>query len=350
LSRLSVFHVYRALDIWAQITGNKQMKNLVLRPTPGFILSSTLVLLLFATARADDITVQLQGSASAEFLVALQTRLGHVLTAISQEQFAGESRYFTSAGFKSAEALLSQTKFKPAEARYSTNLLILPEGDYEVRDIRVEQGVVLSERERVRYLVFSVTRQGLISDIRFALESHLVPEVIRKNISLDDAITYNKIIDFLEVFRTAYNRKDLDYITRVYSDSALIIVGHIVRNAPKSEDSFGRSTLTGDKIKFVRFNKKQYISNLAKAFGSNSYISIEFENIEILQHPLNPNFYGVVLEQKWSSASYSDHGYLFMMFDFTDGTTVGLGDFLIMPKSSAPKADSTAKPAASGSN
>jgi hypothetical protein len=322
------------------------------------------IVAVFAAAdriEAVTVTVQLDGTASEQFLRAAEGRLSEILTAVSEGNIVSKSKYFTADAFSATQSLLQETGCKPTEVLYQSHLLLDPEGEYEVRDIRVEQSGPITESERIQYLVFTLTQQGLVSDVRFALESHLYPEVIRKGINLEDAVVYNKIYNFLEVFRTAYNRKDMDYIRHVYSDSALIIVGRVVKNAPKSDDPFARTSLTGDQIQFVRRSKKQYLEQLGRAFQANQRIAIEFQSIDVLRHPLNPNIYGVNLEQAWNSTKYSDHGYLFLMFDFADenrpmihvrswqpekfadGTVISLGDFLIMPKADSTKTDSGAR-------
>ncbi|MCX6601850.1 MAG: hypothetical protein NT025_09885 [bacterium] len=339
-------------------------KRILRRALHGLLVVAALV----SKAEAVQVSVQLQGSASAGFLRAAEDRLSEVLTAISEGSLDATSKYFTSDGSQSVDGLLKATGCKPTDVLYQTNLVISPDGGFEVRDIRVEQGVQVPDSEKIQYLVFSLTPQGLISDVRFALESHLYSEVIRKGMNLEDVVVYNKILNFLEVFRTAYNRKDMDYIGKVYSDSALIIIGRVVKNAPKSDDPFAGTSLTGDQIQFVRRSKKQYLELLGRAFQSNASISIDFDNINILRHPLNPSIYGVNLEQAWRSSAYSDHGHLFLMFDFADenrpmihvrswqpqafadGTVIGLGDFIILPKSGPAAGDSAGRPPVGNEN
>ena len=83
-------------------------------------------------------------------------------------------------------------------------------------------------------------------------------------------------------------------------------------------------------------------------FKTNSFIKINFDNIEIIRHPKHEKIYGVTLKQRWNSSNYSDEGYLFLMFDFKnferpiirirswqpepfeDGKIVSLGDFYII--------------------
>lgn len=43
-----------------------------------------------------------------------------------------------------------------------------------------------------------------------------------------------------------------------------------------------------------------------------------FDDIKVMRHPAKEGFYGVTLKQGYSSDSYSDVGYLFLLWDFTN--------------------------------
>ena len=47
-------------------------------------------------------------------------------------------------------------------------------------------------------------------------------------------------------------------------------------------------------------------------------MNIRFSGIELVKHSQYPEIYGVTLKQDWSSSTYSDVGYLFLMIDFRD--------------------------------
>jgi len=64
--------------------------------------------------------------------------------------------------------------------------------------------------------------------------------------------------------------------------------------------------------------KGQYLRNLQRAFLNNDNVKTDFENIEVMRHPANPNFYGVTLLQGWTNGRYQDKGYLFLLWDFTN--------------------------------
>ena len=70
------------------------------------------------------------------------------------------------------------------------------------------------------------------------------------------------------------------------------------------------------------------LKNLQKAFDKNKWIDVRFTEIgshgdgdpgmAVTRSTENPNIYGVRLRQEWHSSTYSDVGYLFLLWDFTD--------------------------------
>jgi hypothetical protein len=121
-------------------------------------------------------------------------------------------------------------------------------------------------------------------------------------------------LDFLENYRTAYNRKDISYIKKVFSDNALIITGTVLKEKSGSHNDY--MGLNKEQVKYQLFTKKDYLKKLTRVFNRNEWITVGFDSISVVRHPKYPNIYGVNLLQKWNSKYYSDLGYLFLLVDF----------------------------------
>lgn len=170
--------------------------------------------------------------------------------------------------------------------------------------------------------VVEFDQQGIIKDFRFSLDAQL-SESMENCGTVVDVERRMKILSYCERLRTAYNQKDLDFINQIFSDDALIITGTVVTVRP-AEDRFSQKL----KVVYKKQNKQEYIANLKKAFLRNKWIDVKFsdigENAElkgcagITRSDVNPNMYGVRLRQEWSSSNYSDTGYLFLLWDFSD--------------------------------
>lgn len=169
--------------------------------------------------------------------------------------------------------------------------------------------------------VVDFDRQGRIKDFRFSLGA--VGESLKNCGTVAKAERQIKILSYCERFRTAYNQKDINFLKQIFSDDALIITGSVV-NVKSGENKYGNKA----KVTYKKQNKQEYLANLQRAFARNKWIDVKFSQIGdnnekggcpgITQSEINPNMYGVRLHQEWKSTNYSDTGYIFLLWDFTD--------------------------------
>lgn len=164
--------------------------------------------------------------------------------------------------------------------------------------------------------------QGRLTDFRLALDAHL-SESMEHCGSVVEKERQMIIMQYLERFRTAYNQKDIDFIDQIFSDDALIITGKVVTVRPTADNKY-----MTQKVEYTKQSKEQYIRNLKKAFLRNKWINVKFSEIGengevngcagITRSTVNRNMYGVRLRQEWTSSSYSDEGYLFLLWEFPE--------------------------------
>ena len=178
-------------------------------------------------------------------------------------------------------------------------LMMKPTGEREFGEDEYQEAVI------------SFDKQGNVESFYLSISMNLYMNVIKSNLELTDLRRRQLILDYVEQFRTAYNQKDINFLNQVFSDDALIITGKVITT--KHREGF-----TSQKIQYNKQSKEQYIKNLRGIFARNSYIKVTFDEIEVMRHPVNPNFYGVTLLQGWTSGKYHDDGYLFLLWDFTN--------------------------------
>ena len=178
-------------------------------------------------------------------------------------------------------------------------LLMKPTGEREFNEDEYQEAVI------------SFDKQGNLESFYLSISMNLYMNVIKSNLELTDLRRRQLILDYVEQFRTAYNQKNINFLNQVFSDDALIITGKVITT--KHAEGF-----TSQKIQYNKQSKDQYIRNLRGVFARNSYIKVTFDEIEVMRHPVNPNFYGVTLLQGWTSGRYHDDGYLFLLWDFTN--------------------------------
>lgn len=188
-------------------------------------------------------------------------------------------------------------------------------GGFQVRNVPVSM-MAADEDKKEQELVFNLTPAGVIDDISIAIDENKYKEIMSEHESVEDFFRRQVIVDFVENYRTSYNRKDLKYIESVFSDNALIITGKVIREKPKSD--YAMRSLSREKIVYQKRTKKEYIENLKRVFANNKYINVLFDEVEVIQHPKLTDIYGVTLKQEWNSNRYRDVGFIFLMIDFQD--------------------------------
>lgn len=186
---------------------------------------------------------------------------------------------------------------------------------WQVRGIPVDM-VEADENEARQELTVDFLPSGKICSVQIAIAMHRYEQIMAEKESDLDYARRQIIVNFVENFRTAYNRKDLKMLNSVFSDKALIITGKVITEKPNSDVE--RMTLANNKVVYINQTKQEYLRKLAGVFKITKYINVKFDDIEVVQHPKYDDVYGVTLKQYWHTDRYSDEGYLFLLVDFRD--------------------------------
>ncbi|MCX6132209.1 MAG: hypothetical protein NTU47_00235 [Ignavibacteriales bacterium] len=227
-------------------------------------------------------------------------------------------RYFSAEALEAFKQFVLQNKAYTARKQYSPLLIVRENGQfYDVRSLTVKVDLGQTEASDSQNLIFTFSRSGQIVSVRSMLPNYDFQSVVSAAKSPQDSIMRGRILDFLEEFRMAYNTKNSEFLEKVFSDEALIIVGSVLQEKKREDDVFRGSSLSSTKVKLIQQTKREYLDGLKnKAFKNNSFISVRFDDVNILQHEKIPEVYGVTCWQQWASSTYKDKGYLFLMVDF----------------------------------
>lgn len=214
----------------------------------------------------------------------------------------------------SATLLWKNMPFRCKEKRIVERVLATQDG-YQVRNIPIEVSTA-SGKAAYQELVVDMDREGSITRINLAIQNHLYRAIMSGGTDVTDLRHRQMILDYVEQFRTAYNKKDIDFLEKVFSDDALIITGKVITR--KTGDRV--AVLKRDKvITYRKQTKREYLDRLKNyVFPSTSYIRVNFSEIKVSKHPTVDGYYGVTVRQGYESSHYSDDGYLFMLWDFRD--------------------------------
>ncbi|MBQ6063170.1 MAG: nuclear transport factor 2 family protein [Prevotella sp.] len=187
---------------------------------------------------------------------------------------------------------------------------------WQVRGIPMDF-VEADPNEKRQEISIDFLPDGKIANVSVAMELHRYDEIMAQ--ADDDDLDYAHrqiIVDFVENFRTAYNRKDLKMLRSVFGEKALIITGRVVSEKPNTDIS--KIKLNNDRVVYTKQTKAEYLANLERVFKITKYINVTFKDIDVVRHPKYDDIYGVTLKQFWHTNRYSDEGYLFLLIDFRD--------------------------------
>ena len=240
--------------------------------------------------------------------------LSEVSAAYAQNRALNLNNLVADDGQMSVEMLWENVHFRP-EDQYIGELLLDTGDGYQLRNIPLQiQPQDAGASTDYKEAVLNFNRNGKISSVYFSIDNNTYRQIMDKGIQLNDMERRLEILDYVERFRTAYNQKDIPFLDQVFSDDALIITGKVI--APKKmQDGLSVSL---PQVKYTKQNKQQYLTNLRRVFNNVRYINVEFSDVQIKRHGVNPNIYGVRVVQNWKTSTYSDEGYVFMVWDFTN--------------------------------
>ena len=163
--------------------------------------------------------------------------------------------------------------------------------------------------------VVNFDKHGVITSFYYTINPELYSQLRMDQMSnpkyeVSDIKDRMMILDYVEHFRTSYNQKDLKFLEQVFSADALIITGKVIKRK-KTE-----MAPAGIDIVYTKQTKREYLDNLKRAFKRTRYIKVTFDDVKIVSHPSVKGIYGVTVKQAWKANSYSDEGYVFMLWDF----------------------------------
>ncbi len=260
--------------------------------------------------------VALSGGETKLFLQTVEARLTSIMNCLETREWSSVEDHFTPDGLSSLRELIERADCRNVNPLYEAKLIHLPRGGFEAREFKVRIDLQETKGNPYQYLVFELNDAGLVTDARFSLEKWHVEAVLKKGGKLEDEQYRRRILELLEIFRTAYNRKNIDFLRKIYSDDALIIVGKVLEEKEDAPDLLDKSSLSRDRVVFIKKSKKEYIRSLERVFGKNEFIKVNFKELKIRRHPKIEQMYGVTLHQDWNTTKYSDEGYLFLMIDY----------------------------------
>lgn len=283
------------------------------------ILISILLTLLTVTSYAQDVLVRINSGAPSPLVqTRVEAGITSLLTVINEAWITGTSPDCGRINITASAAASLKAEWVNAPFHTTDDLVVEPVhnttyGCLQMRGIPME--VQSGDDGAVEYIeaAVDVDNDGRILDFHFGVEASIYRQVMKAENDVTDSRRRQMILEYVEQFRSAYDKKDIDFLEQVFSDDALIITGKVIRR--KTDDLHMIDIPT---VRYNVQNKVQYLSRLRSVFATSGRISVRFSEIKVSRHPVKNDYYGVLVHQDYTSSVYSDEGYVFLLWDFTD--------------------------------
>lgn len=249
--------------------------------------------------------------------------LATVINSIKNKSYYSADKYFTSDGRGRYHALI---KYGQGRVVGDPNIVFFKttNGGMVARGLQMSFSFKTKAGKTktfVEDVVFTFDANKKIDNVTFGLGQVAENDILCRDASWSNE-TREMLMEFMENYKTAYCLKDSDYIKNVFADDAVIIVGKVVKRKAQSNryDERAISMQGQDVISYNKYDKKTYLNNVCRTFRNNEFINIRFTNNDIqwLEKYDKEEIYGIQIGQEYSSSSYADKGFLFLLVNMTD--------------------------------
>lgn len=242
-------------------------------------------------------------------------KIDQVLAAIKSGDYEKARSCFTEDGFSMFKNLM---KYGKARVFGTPKYYVFKNGDKTVvRSIPMSFTFKKGARKTiVEDVVFTFDADDRIECVAFALDKQASDNILG-NDAWSESARFT-ILDFMENYKTAYCLEDLDYIDKVFSDDALIIVGHVLKTLSDNLNDDRDSYRYNSKVKKTQYSKQEYIKHLAACFNRNECIHIHFADCDLLKAGRGGELYQIRIQQDYYSTTYGDSGWLFLLVDLNN--------------------------------
>lgn len=239
-----------------------------------------------------------------------------VLSAIENGDATEVEKISTARGLRDFNAIISYGKAQPLISKMELKHIKLANATL-IRSIPMQFNFQKSRMQFSEMVNIVLNSDGLIDGFTFSIGNNAITDIITKSSQFGSDEEKYHLIHFMELYKTAYCTKDLDFIKSVFADNALIIVGNVLKEGKNIDNMYGS---LGSKVEYVKLGKKDYVERMERVFRSNEFVNIQFDDNTVRRATNDPSdkVYGIQIKQNYYSTSYSDKGYLFLMIDLND--------------------------------
>lgn len=234
-------------------------------------------------------------------------RIQAIEVAIRAKNYASVKDYFTEEAYESFNKLV---KYGKASIVGKPQYRFLDFGPLTLcRSITMQFDFLNNKKQFIEDVTFRFNADNLVESLAFTLSDVAESDILGKgNWDRDSRLL---LMSFLEDYQTAYALGRIDYLERIFSEQALIIVGNKLVQRKMDNDRI----IFTESVKYDTLSKTQYMKRLREHFGRKKYINLNFTDTDFERSSNGKNFYGIRVRQEYFSDTYGDVGYLFLLVD-----------------------------------
>ena len=188
----------------------------------------------------------------------------------------------------------------------------------EVRPLKALNRFNRIKLESPEVLVYDFGTNNELNDVNFGVFPDLYAgfqDQSRGN--AEDWAQRQVIIKFMERYRTGFLTRDAAFISKMFSDDAVVIVGRVLKPGEKSNPyQYVPEGKEQPNVEYVKLTKQEYVDRQKKLFTLNQDMFLGFSSFTINRTNNQPGIFGVSLRQHYQADTYADEGNLFLLVDF----------------------------------
>lgn len=232
-------------------------------------------------------------------------RIQSVEQAIRDKNYASIGAYFTKEGYDSFKKLI---QYGNASIVGTPQYRFLDFGPLTLCRSITMQFRFRNNKQFIEDVTFRFNSNNVIESLAFTLSDVSERDILEKGKwARDSRLT---LMTFLEDYQTAYALGRIDYLERIFSENALIIVGNKVEKRKIND-----GVIIMESVKYDTLSKAQYMNRLRRHFNTKEYINLNFTETDFERASNGKEFYGIRVRQEYFSNTYGDVGYLFLLVD-----------------------------------
>lgn len=232
-------------------------------------------------------------------------RIEAVERAIRDRNYASVREYFTDEGYDSFKKLI---QYGNASIIGTPQYRFLDFGPLTLCRSITMQFRFRNNKQFIEDVTFRFNEDNIIESLAFTLSDVSERDILEKGKwARDSRLT---LMTFLEDYQTAYALGRIDYLERIFSENALIIVGNKVEKRKVND-----GVIIVESVKYDTLSKVQYMNRLRRHFNTKEYINLNFTDTDFEKSSNGKEFYGIRVRQEYFSNTYGDVGYLFLLVD-----------------------------------